>query len=98
MKLTQAHVQFYAYKTGPKWVRDTFKTPPIVPIPEVDRDRDPHYCKGNTLSILRSVRKREGMSGVRIWLQRMALNPGTIIAPATRAACARKWLSKLENT
>ena len=95
MKLTKAHVDFYVYKIGPDWVRATYKEPPLVPIPQINSD--PHYCKSNTLSILRSVRKREGMAGVRLWLRRMAQYPGTTISPGTRAACSRKWLARLEE-
>ena len=95
MKLTRAHVDFYTYHKGPKWVKAAFKTKPEAPIPDVDPD--PGYCKSNTLSILRSVRRREGWTGVMAWMRSMAKSPGTTIRPATRAAACRKWLAKIEK-
>ena len=94
MEITSAHRDFWAYHTGPAWVRDTYRKPPEVPIPMPETD--PGFCKSNLLAMLRHTRSSLGTEGVRDWLRATAVSPGTIIRPLTRSAAARKWLKRME--
>ena len=49
------------------------------------------------VALVRSVRKREGLSGLLVFLDRVSVDPGTVITPAKRSALARRWIKRLRK-
>jgi hypothetical protein len=103
MKITQAHLDFWRLKKcpTPSWAKALKYPDGSIGAATI------HYLvnraagwkletdASNTLAILRSVRQREGMTGVRQWLWKMGMHPGTVIRPDRRAAYCAKWYKRL---
>ena len=100
MKITRAHYEFYCQKKKTKvsWYKpDLSKVRQISIhslIPQEDK-RDKDFVIQNTMSILKSVRKREGGEGLVNHLISMWKDPGTIIYPKKRSNFCYKCLKKI---
>lgn len=98
MKITKAHLEFWASKKAPKaLLAHRGHVPSIHSLinsqTEVPRkQQDSENALSNLLAILAMRRKR----GVMLeGLYEMANQPGTLINPELRAAYCRRWLRKI---
>lgn len=98
MKITKAHLEFWASKKAPKVllahrghvpsIHDLINSQVEVP----RKQRDCENAVSNLLAILALKRKR----GVMLeGLYEMARQPGTLSNPELRAAYCRRWLRKI---
>jgi len=101
MKITRAHYEFYCQKkTKVSWYTPDKKARLVSIhdlIPHDGDKRDKDFAINNTMSILKSVRKREGTEGLVKALISMQANPGTIINPKKRSNMCYKWLKKMNR-
>lgn len=103
MRVTRTHLEFWQARRLPSWAKLSRNPAPAPSIhacinahaglrgDEADRS----FAIQNTVTLLR-VKQRSGRE-LREYLRSLALQPGTTVRPEKRAACARKWLRRLEK-
>ena len=102
MRLTDTHVQFWLRHRAPIWAPTKAKSHHVGNSRLIDacvnahaeprRRSDGEAAAGNLLAILRVIRRREELLP---HLQRIAIQPGTVVSPGRRAGYARKWAKRI---